>query len=387
MSAQRTAARLSVGRKGRPASHPGQSCCASSCPTLTFARPGVSEGRARYPPLPQGFFSPRAGLGAQERHSLRCRENLGAAVEEAAPRGSQHSPKRNPAGNKKLCARPGASLRVQDTAPVPTCGARGISKAPNQSPPTHPRGSRTSNAAPPAGTPPTCGSTPASAASPTASAAPTWDDPRPPPRPRPAAPPVRSGPSRHRPLALGPLRGAGLAAVPSRARAGRVPIASGAARLGAALRLLAMDADDSRAPKGSLRKFLEHLFGARKAIGVLTSGGDAQDLRPHQQFASGTKWRVFIKTMGGYCGYLANMGGLTAGADAAYSFEEPFDIGDLQSNVEHLTEKIKTTIQRSLVLRVGHLLHLIETLEPKSLPELRSGSLRNSGRPRAEEKH
>uniref|UniRef100_A0A2K5UCW2 Uncharacterized protein n=1 Tax=Macaca fascicularis TaxID=9541 RepID=A0A2K5UCW2_MACFA len=37
-----------------------------------------------------------------------------------------------------------------------------------------------------------------------------------------------------------------------------------------------MDADDSRAPKGSLRKFLEHLFGARKAIGVLTSGGDAQ---------------------------------------------------------------------------------------------------------------
>lgn len=34
--------------------------------------------------------------------------------------------------------------------------------------------------------------------------------------------------------------------------------------------------------------------------------------------------------MGGYCGYLANMGGLTAGADAAYSFEEPFDIGDLQ---------------------------------------------------------
>uniref|UniRef100_A0A2K6JX60 Phosphofructokinase domain-containing protein n=2 Tax=Colobinae TaxID=9569 RepID=A0A2K6JX60_RHIBE len=30
-----------------------------------------------------------------------------------------------------------------------------------------------------------------------------------------------------------------------------------------------MDADD-------LRKFLEHLSGAGKAIGVLTSGGDAQ---------------------------------------------------------------------------------------------------------------
>ncbi|KAK2498400.1 hypothetical protein MC885_016114 [Smutsia gigantea] len=55
--------------------------------------------------------------------------------------------------------------------------------------------------------------------------------------------------------------------------------------------------------------------------------------------------------MGGYCGYLANMGGLAAGADAAYIFEEPFDIRDLQANVEHLTEKMKTTIQRGLVLR------------------------------------
>ncbi|XP_077799168.1 ATP-dependent 6-phosphofructokinase, platelet type-like [Macaca mulatta] len=103
-----------------------------------------------------------------------------------------------------------------------------------------------------------------------------------------------------------------------------------------------------------------------------------------KQSASGTKRRVFIKTMGGYCGYLANMGGIAAGTDAAYIFEEPFDIEDLQSNVEHLTEKIKTTIHRGLVLRVGHLLHLIETLEPKSLPELWSGSLQNSRRPRAE---
>lgn len=37
-----------------------------------------------------------------------------------------------------------------------------------------------------------------------------------------------------------------------------------------------------------------------------------------------------IETMGGYCGYLANMGGLAAGADAAYIFEEQFDIRDLQ---------------------------------------------------------
>ncbi|XP_050954301.1 ATP-dependent 6-phosphofructokinase, platelet type isoform X1 [Labeo rohita] len=71
-----------------------------------------------------------------------------------------------------------------------------------------------------------------------------------------------------------------------------------------------------------------------------------------KQSASGTKRRVFIiETMGGYCGYLASVGGLAAGADAAYIFEESFDIRDLQSNVEHLTEKMKTSIQRGLVLR------------------------------------
>uniref|UniRef100_A0A672PZA7 6-phosphofructokinase n=1 Tax=Sinocyclocheilus grahami TaxID=75366 RepID=A0A672PZA7_SINGR len=64
-----------------------------------------------------------------------------------------------------------------------------------------------------------------------------------------------------------------------------------------------------------------------------------------KQSASGTKRRVFIiETMGGYCGYLATVGGLAAGADAAYIYEEPFDIRELQSNVEHLTEKMKTNI-------------------------------------------
>ncbi|KAM4688386.1 ATP-dependent 6-phosphofructokinase, platelet type isoform 3-T3 [Discoglossus pictus] len=71
-----------------------------------------------------------------------------------------------------------------------------------------------------------------------------------------------------------------------------------------------------------------------------------------KQSASGTKRRVFIiETMGGYCGYLANMGALAAGADAAYIFEEKFDIRELQANVEHLTAKMKTSIQRGLVLR------------------------------------
>uniref|UniRef100_A0A8C2NFS6 ATP-dependent 6-phosphofructokinase n=1 Tax=Capra hircus TaxID=9925 RepID=A0A8C2NFS6_CAPHI len=71
-----------------------------------------------------------------------------------------------------------------------------------------------------------------------------------------------------------------------------------------------------------------------------------------KQSAAGTKRRVFIiETMGGYCGYLATMAGLAAGADAAYIFEEPFTIRDLQVNVEHLVQKMKTTVKRGLVLR------------------------------------
>ncbi|XP_037538358.1 ATP-dependent 6-phosphofructokinase, platelet type isoform X2 [Nematolebias whitei] len=71
-----------------------------------------------------------------------------------------------------------------------------------------------------------------------------------------------------------------------------------------------------------------------------------------KQSASGTKRRVFIiETMGGYCGYLATVGGLAAGADTVYIYEEQFDIHDLQNNVEHLTQKMKTSIQRGLVLR------------------------------------
>nr|AAA17757.1 phosphofructokinase C [Rattus sp.] len=88
-------------------------------------------------------------------------------------------------------------------------------------------------------------------------------------------------------------------------------------------------------------------IGADTALNTITDTCDRI-----KQSASGTKRRVFIiETMGGYCGYLANMGGLAAGRDAAYIFEEQFDIRDLQSNVMHLTEKMKTSIQRGLVLR------------------------------------
>lgn len=57
-----------------------------------------------------------------------------------------------------------------------------------------------------------------------------------------------------------------------------------------------------------------------------------------KQSASGTKRRVFIiETMGGYCGYLATVGGLASGADAAYIYEEPFDIKELQVWRNHRT--------------------------------------------------
>uniref|UniRef100_A0AAY4AQJ8 6-phosphofructokinase n=1 Tax=Denticeps clupeoides TaxID=299321 RepID=A0AAY4AQJ8_9TELE len=88
-------------------------------------------------------------------------------------------------------------------------------------------------------------------------------------------------------------------------------------------------------------------IGADTALNAITDTCDRI-----KQSASGTKRRVFIiETMGGYCGYLASVGGLAAGADAAYIYEEPFDIRDLQANVEHLTAKMKTSIQRGLVLR------------------------------------
>ena len=37
-----------------------------------------------------------------------------------------------------------------------------------------------------------------------------------------------------------------------------------------------------------------------------------------------------VETMGGYCGYLATMAGLASGADAAYVYEDPFNIHDLE---------------------------------------------------------
>lgn len=71
-----------------------------------------------------------------------------------------------------------------------------------------------------------------------------------------------------------------------------------------------------------------------------------------RQSAQGTKRRVFVvETMGGYCGYLATMAGLAGGADAAYIYEEKFNIGNLMSDVAHMHAKMREGVQRGLILR------------------------------------
>uniref|UniRef100_A0A8D0ANM6 6-phosphofructokinase n=1 Tax=Sander lucioperca TaxID=283035 RepID=A0A8D0ANM6_SANLU len=88
-------------------------------------------------------------------------------------------------------------------------------------------------------------------------------------------------------------------------------------------------------------------LGADTAVNAAMEGCDKI-----KQSASGTKRRVFVvETMGGFCGYLATCTGIAVGADAAYIFEDPFNIHDLKTNVEHLTEKMKKDVQRGLVLR------------------------------------
>ncbi|XP_056286167.1 ATP-dependent 6-phosphofructokinase, liver type [Pseudoliparis swirei] len=88
-------------------------------------------------------------------------------------------------------------------------------------------------------------------------------------------------------------------------------------------------------------------LGADTAVNAAMEGCDKI-----KQSASGTKRRVFVvETMGGFCGYLATCTGIAVGADAAYIFEDPINIQDLKTNVDHLKEKMKKDVQRGLVLR------------------------------------
>jgi 6-phosphofructokinase 1 len=56
--------------------------------------------------------------------------------------------------------------------------------------------------------------------------------------------------------------------------------------------------------------------------------------------------------MGGYCGYLATLAGVAGGADAAYIYEEPFNVKNLQMDVEHVASKMAMEgVERGLILR------------------------------------
>lgn len=55
--------------------------------------------------------------------------------------------------------------------------------------------------------------------------------------------------------------------------------------------------------------------------------------------------------MGGFCGYLATVSGLAAGADAAYIFEEKLTIKDLQRDSENMGQKMDDGVPRGLLLR------------------------------------
>ncbi|XP_061926025.1 ATP-dependent 6-phosphofructokinase, liver type [Entelurus aequoreus] len=129
-------------------------------------------------------------------------------------------------------------------------------------------------------------------------------------------------------------------------------------------------------------------LGADTAVNAAMEGCDKI-----KQSASGTKRRVFVvETMGGYCGYLATCTGIAVGADAAYIFEDPFNIHDLKTNVEHLTEKMKKDIQRGLVLRnekchehyTTEFLHKLYSAEGKDIFDCRVnvlGHLQQGGAP------
>ena len=91
----------------------------------------------------------------------------------------------------------------------------------------------------------------------------------------------------------------------------------------------------------------EYSLGSDTALNAIVRACDTI-----KQSASSNRKRVFVvETQGGYCGYLATMGGLAAGADAAYIFEEEFRIADLQADVQHMINKFNGGIERGLVLR------------------------------------
>ncbi|XP_012160229.1 ATP-dependent 6-phosphofructokinase [Ceratitis capitata] len=91
----------------------------------------------------------------------------------------------------------------------------------------------------------------------------------------------------------------------------------------------------------------EYTIGADTSLNEITKICDLI-----RDSARGYKKRVFIiETMGGFCGYLATMAAMAAGADSAYIFEEKFNVRDMQRDCANMVAKMSDVIERGLVLR------------------------------------
>lgn len=92
----------------------------------------------------------------------------------------------------------------------------------------------------------------------------------------------------------------------------------------------------------------ESSLGADTALNVIV-----ESLDQLKQSASSATKRVFVvETMGGYCGYLATLGAVACGADAAYIYEESSSIEDILLDCRHLINKIQNTgVERGIILR------------------------------------
>ncbi|KAK3743342.1 hypothetical protein QZH41_013914 [Actinostola sp. cb2023] len=88
-------------------------------------------------------------------------------------------------------------------------------------------------------------------------------------------------------------------------------------------------------------------IGADTALNVIVEICDRIKMSALSSFK-----RVFVvECMGAYCGYLATMGALASGADAAYIFEEKFTLKDLQDDVNHMKSKMQGKVRRGLIIR------------------------------------
>lgn len=92
----------------------------------------------------------------------------------------------------------------------------------------------------------------------------------------------------------------------------------------------------------------EYSLGSDTALNMIISSCDIL-----RQSASSSNKRVFVvETFGRYCGYLATVGGLAAGADAAFIFEKEFTITDLEEVAASLVAKFhREGEERGLLVR------------------------------------